>query len=241
MNTSKSITLGAAMLALLTLGVRADVAGKITLKGTPANPDKPIKSAADPKCKHNNPDFKTENWKVGAAGELADVVVWVEGGTAAPAATKPVIDQVGCQYLPHVSAITKGTAVIFQNTDATLHNIHAVEWHGKTQRPNELFNFPQIHFAGPPKQDEKKFEKAGTVKLECNVHPWMGAWLVVLDSPWFAVSGADGTVKITGVADGEYTVKAWHSQFNTPLEQKVKVAGGTATVSFEFDAANAGK
>jgi hypothetical protein len=58
----------------------------------------------------------------------------------------------------------------------------------------------------------------------------------VLDSPWFTVTGADGAIKITGVADGEYTVKAWHGQFSAPLEQKVKIAGGSATVNFEFDA-----
>ncbi len=239
MNTTKSLTLGAAMLALLTGGLRADVTGKITLKGTPANADKPIK-ATDPKCKHDKPDFKTENWKTGAAGELAEVVVWIEGGTAAPAATMPVIDQVGCQYVPHVTAISKGTTVTIQNTDVTLHNVHGVEWHGKGA-PTQLFNFAQIHMSGPPSAKNQKFDKPAVIKLVCDVHPWMNAWLVVLDSPWFGVSAEDGTVKIAGVADGEYTVKAWHSQFATPLEQKVKVAGGAATVNFEFDAANVGK
>ena len=239
MNISKSLFSSVAVAAFLTASVHADVTGKVILKGTPANPDKPIK-ATDARCKHDKPDFKTENWKIGAAGELAEVVVWIEGGAAKPLEQKPLIDQVGCQYVPHVIAVPKGSTVTIQSSDATLHNVHAVEWRGKTS-PTQLFNFAQITAAGKPKQDDKKFDKASVVKLVCDVHPWMNAWVVVVDSPWFAVSGADGAVKITGVADGEYTVKAWHSQFNTNLVQKVKVTGGSATVNFEFDAANVGK
>jgi plastocyanin len=211
--------------------------GKVILRGSPPNPDTAIRTGADPKCRHSG-EFKTENWKVADDGSLADVVVWLEtpGVNGVPLTVEPVMNQVGCRYEPHVMAITRGTTVAIENSDSTLHNVHGLEWHGRRFRPAELFNFPQIGV----RTDERRLDKASFVRLECNVHPWMLGWIVVLDTPWFAVSGADGEFSITGVPSGEFILKAWHSQFDQPLSQDVRITGDS-TVEIQFDAALAGK
>jgi len=222
------------MVLVLAFNAQAAVTGKVTLAGKPAKGDVPVNAAADPKCQHGE-GLKTEHWKIGPGGELADVVVSVTNAPAGAAASeKPVITQKGCQYLPHVSAIQKGQTVTIMNEDDTLHNVHGLADAGKGK---SLFNLGQ-----PIKgmKTDKKFDEVGVVKLKCDVHPWMLSYLAVVDTPYFAVSKADGTFSLpAGLPDGEYTVQAWHSRFAQPLTQTVKVAGGNAEVNFNFDAAQA--
>jgi plastocyanin len=232
----KLIIIGIAMFLVLTgaLHAQAAVTGKVTLTGTPAKGDVPINAAADPKCAHGA-DFKTEHWKIGPGGELANVVVYVTGAPAGtPSAEKPVIDQKGCRYNPYVTPIQKGQTVTVVNSDDTLHNVHAKADAGAGK---SLFNFGQ-----PVKgmKTDKKFDAPGVIKLKCDVHPWMLSYVVVLDTPYFAVTKEDGTFALpAGLPDGDYTVEAWHSRFSKPLTQAVKVSGGNAEVNFNFEAAQA--
>lgn len=213
----------------------AEVTGKVTLKGAPPVPDKPIRTVADPRCKHEG-NLTTENWKVAPDGALADVVVAVQKAPASATAGSgtALMDQVGCQYIPHVLAVEKGTTVTFKNSDKTLHNVHAIEYPGKTGKGKDLFN------VGQPVQNmttPKKFDQLGVVKVKCDVHPWMLAFVYVSDSPMFAVTGADGSFKLPpGLADGDYEVQAWHAQFDKPLVQKLTVKDGAGTLNFEFAA-----
>ena len=214
--------------------LQSRVTGKVTLTGTPAKGDVPINAAADPKCQHGA-GFKTEHWKIGPNGELGDVVISVTNApVGAPSASKAVITQKGCRYLPHVTALQKGQTITVVNADDTLHNIHAI---GDAGKGKSLFNF------GQPIKDmktDKTMKEAGVIKLKCDVHPWMLSYLVVLDTPYFAVSGEDGTFTLpAGLPDGEYTIQAWHSRFAQPLTQTVKVTGGNAEGNFTFDASTA--
>jgi uncharacterized protein (DUF2141 family) len=129
-----------------------------------------------------------------------------------------------------VFGIQVGQPLEIKNSDATLHNVHSLS----TKTPQ--FNL------GMPIQN-MKLKKAFTapevmVKIKCEVHPWMSAYAGVLDHPFFAVSGDDGTFTIKNLPPGEYTIEAWHQKYGSQT-QKVTVAadGDAKTADFSFKAA----
>jgi len=220
-------------LLLLASSALASVQGKVTLLGTPRDPDVPIPTASDPACGHGN--LTTENWKIGPGNGLADTVVWVQDGPAGkpnPDA-KAVIDQKGCRYIPHVLCIPKGTTVTFKNDDQTLHNVHGMQYLGKNENSVDIFNLGQI--AGMA--TGQTFDTAGIFKIKCDVHSWMLGWIIVTESRFFAVTGADGSFQFPPLPDGSYHAQAWHSGFDKPLVQNFVVKGGNATLDFQFNAA----
>jgi hypothetical protein len=212
--------------------VHADVTGKVTLTGK-APVMKEIDMSGNKDCAAQHPDPITEEVVVvNAKGELANVVVSVKAedpsllGGEVPK-TPGVLDQKGCQYFPHVLAVMVGQELQIKNSDAFMHNVHSLP----------QIN-PMINFGQPNKDPGKKVDPAKAaevIKVKCDVHPWMGAWLVVLDHPFFSVSKADGTFAIKGLPDGDYTIKAWHEKFGE-TEKKVTVKGGNGTVDFAFSA-----
>lgn len=230
-----SLGLGGVALFLIGSAAFASVQGKVTLAGTPRDPDAPIKtSVSDPACAHGN--LTTENWKIGPRNGLANTVVWVANGPAGKPEAKPVVDQKGCRYIPHVLCVVKGTAVTFKNDDQTLHNVHGLQYLGKNENAVDLFNLGQI--AGMA--TDQTFDTAGVFKIKCDVHPWMQGWVLVVETGFFAVTGADGTFQLpAGLPDGTYHAQAWHSGFDKPLEKDFVVKGGNGAVDFEFNAAQA--
>ena len=206
----------------------AAVIGKATFEGTPPKP-KAISMAVAPQCAamHANPIFE-EVIVVGAAGELKNVVVYVKDGArlggAAP--TTPVIlDQQGCIYTPHVVTVMVGQDLKAKNSDGFLHNVHGL------CKENPEFNIPQQQKNQINKLDATQAPETFLVK--CDIHPWMNAWVVVLDHPFSAVSGEDGTFAIKGLKDGKYTLVAWHQKLGTQ-EAEIEVKNGKATADFKF-------
>jgi plastocyanin len=206
------------------------IAGKVTLNGK-APADKTMQTDADPKCKASHPSgVAIKNYVVDAANGLANVFVYVKDGLAGkkfPAPTTPlVLDQQGCMYNPMVLGIQTGQPLIIQNSDDTMHNVHALA------KKNAEFN------VGQPTKGQKSphtFDKPEVfVKFKCDVHPWMSAYVGVVDHPFFAVSGADGSFKIAGLPDGEYTLVAVHPKAGESQPMKVKVSGGEAKADFIF-------
>ena len=216
-------------------GMPAGASGAATITGTvkfdgSAPAAEPVQMAADPACQqqHSGPVL-TEDVVVNTNGTLKNVVVYVKTGLQGsfPAPTQPVVlDQVGCWYKPHVFGIQTNQPLKIVNSDATLHNINA-----KTVA-NQPFNVSQ-----PVKvmKTTKKFAKPEVgVKFKCNVHPWMNAHAVVVEHPFFSVSDDTGNFSIAGLADGTYTLEAWHETYGTQTKD-VTVAGGQATpVEFTF-------
>jgi plastocyanin len=209
-------------------GSGATISGKVAFAGTAPKPT-PIKMTADPICVKNHVGAaQTETVVVNSNGTLKNVFVYVKSGLTGktyPVPTEPVVfDQKGCQYLPHVFGIRAGQPLKILNSDGTLHNVHTLP------KINTSFN------AAMPKHVKeltKKFDKPEQmVKFQCEVHNWMNAWAGVMDNPFFAVTGDDGTYSIKGLPPGTYEIVAWHEKYGMQT-QKVTVAG-TETKQAEF-------
>jgi plastocyanin len=183
------------------------VKGKVVLKGTPPaeRPIAALKSDANCGKANTAAQVTTRNYVVGADGGLANVLVQVKQGLSGsfPApATKPLIDQLGCMYEPYISAVMVGQKFDIRNSDPFMHNVNA------SAKINKGFNFAQ---ANAGQVNEKVFDKAEQVRFACNVHPWMIAFVNVLEHPFFAVTNAKGEFELpAGLPAGKYTVEVSH-------------------------------
>ncbi len=208
-------------------GGSGTITGKITFEGTVPPADK-VKVSADPKCLAANPNGLEKQPVKVKDGGLADVLVYVKSGAAGPftAPTTPVVlDQMGCSYHPHVVALQVGQPLTIRNSDDTLHNIHP--------RPTVNAEFNEAE-ARKGMEKTKTFDKAEPwITVGCDVHPWMRSYIAVLDNPYFAVSGEDGTFTIKGLPDGDYEIETIHEKLKTQT-QKVTVKGGTATLNVTY-------
>jgi len=195
------------------------IGGKIAFDGVVPASEK-VKLSADPKCAAMHKDGLERQPIHVKDGALADVLVYVKSGASGsyPAPAEDVVlDQHGCDYTPHMVAMVAGQKLKIRNSDDTLHNIHP--------RPqlNTEFN------VGQPRQgmeSEKTFDKAEMlIPVGCDVHPWMRAYISVLNNPFFAVTGEDGTFEIKGLPAGEYEIEAVHGKLGID-----KAVSGKVTV-----------
>jgi len=125
---------------------------------------------------------------VGGDGSLKNAVVQIAGLREGVTPSKDaVVDQVKCEYLPHVSVIPAGATVAFKNSDGILHNIHTVS------QINSPFNRAQPKFL---KEIKETFNKPEVIALRCDVHGWMSGWILVTDNVYFAVTESDRTFKL---------------------------------------------
>jgi plastocyanin len=234
MNKSVYLVAALAFASSIRLASAADITGKITLKGTPPTE---LKLPFDDKCSALNPAITTTRWYVvGKDSGLANVFVYISKGCEGkqyPTPSQAVeLDQQGCNYEPYVLGMMTGQTLKIKNSDPLLHNVHALP----TADGNTEFNLAQ------PTQgqvDEKTFNKKEIlVKIKCDVHNWMFAYVGVMDNPYFAVSDADGNFKISNVPPGTYTLTAYHLKTHkiTPgVSQEIKVADSPVTANFTVE------
>jgi len=162
---------------------------------------------------------------VGANKGLANAVVSVpsaKGGT--PKTVKNVVDQHGCKFVPHVSAMMPGEMDL-KNSDDILHNIHTYS------TANPSINKAQPKFK---KVMAEKFEKPEFIKLTCDVHSWMLGWVAVMPNPFFGVTDASGNAKIENVPPGKYAVEVWHETLGKQSKEVEVKAGQTTKVAIEM-------
>jgi len=219
-------------------GNEGTISGAVAFTGTPPAPKK-IATDADPACGQKNPNLSTED-NVVTNGKLANVLVYIKEGTLADGtkigdwgfdapATALTLDQNGCHYKPHVSAVMVNQKLTITNSDPTQHNIHF------TPKNNPDWNQSQPNGAAPLSHSFARSEIL--VPVKCNQHPWMKAYVAVLKHPFAAVTAEDGSFSIKGVPPGAYTVVAWHEGGATGTEKTMQVtvpASGSVTADFAF-------
>ncbi len=173
----------------------------------------------------------TENLIVGEKGQVANVFVYVKRGLpkkSYPVPQEPVVmDQQRCMFRPRVQGVQVGQEFLMRNSDPLIHNVRSF-----AQR-NRAFNIAQPAKSPDRKKVFKQQERA--IKIKCDFHPWMKAFVFVMDHPYFAVTGENGQFKIEGLPAGEYTLAAWHEEFG---EQKAKITvapTGSTEVDFSFE------
>lgn len=229
--TSLAVTTAAFGLLIPTAPALAggSVAGTISFEGT-APQRRTVKMDADPKCKDANPDGRLGEVMVISDGKIQNVFVYVKEGLADKKFEAPeapvVLDQQGCMYVPRVIGAQVGQTVEIRNSDSTLHNVHSLAENSK-----------QFNSAMPMKgmTIKKRFQGPEIMaKMKCDVHPWMAAYVGVLEHPYFAVSGSDGTFTISDVPAGTYTIEAWHEKLGTKTMEVTVSDGASATADFSF-------
>jgi hypothetical protein len=222
----------AALIASLPCVKAGDITGKITLKGTPP-PEKVL--PLDPNCGALYPAGDkptTRFYAVGKNGELADVFVYVKDGlsgkTFEPPETPVLLDQKGCEYHPYIGALQTGQKLLVRNSDPVLHNIHPTP----AVAGNREQNVAQL-----PKSKDMTFtfpKEEVLLRIKCDVHPWMFAYFGVVDHPFYAVTGEDGTFKLTGLPPGKYTIEAYHRKGGKQTAEVEVPATGAKEQDFTF-------
>lgn len=211
------------------VGPVGTIKGRIRLAAAlPGNPV--IRMGADPLCSRMNRGTRVVQEVVLTTvdGDLANVFVTLDGSFPdSPVPTTPVtINQQGCIYGPRVVGVRVGQALAVRNSDALMHNVHGVSVTGNG------FNVSQ-----PRSGMVQTFPMMGEetmLRLRCDVHSWMTAYIGVVSHPYFSVSDADGTFGIAGVPTGTYTLRTWHERYGE-LTQTVSVdIGTTTTVDIEY-------
>lgn len=208
-----------------------DVTGTISFEGTAPNE---IPIPLDPLCGRLHPGGKltTSFYKV-TDGKLGDVFVYVtEGLPAGKTYDKPstdaVLDQKNCVYVPYILGAQTGQTIRVKNSDALLHNVHPTPM----VKPNKEYNKAQL-----PKGPDLTFSwdtPEVFLRFKCDVHPWMFAYVGLVDHPFHAVAGDDGSFKISGLPAGEYTIEAYHRKLGKQTAKvKVTDAGGKADFTFK--------
>lgn len=206
-----------------------DVTGKVSFKGTQP-PERPL--PLDPNCgaffTKANPGKKptTRFYAVGKNGGLGDVLVQIKGLKGGPAASgKLEINQKGCEYIPYVSACRVGQTISIKNSDGVLHNVHPIP----AVSGNKEYNKAQMPMGPPLSFVYNKPEEF--LKFKCDVHPWMYAYVSVLDHGYFSVTDAKGKFSIKGVPDGTYELTAKHRKIGS-VSQQVTVKDGEISADF---------
>lgn len=167
-----------------------------------------------------------ESLVVGVGQGVRYAVVTLEGVNRGKAVEKEAVhelDNVKCRFMPHVQTASVGQFLLLKNTDPILHTVHA------------FFHNGQPHFnvgLYPGRVSRKPLVSAGIVKIVCEVHPWMTAYIVVTDHPYHAVTDIYGEYEVRDVPPGTYRLKVWHESLGVQ-EKEIEVrAGGVSKVDF---------
>ena len=205
------------------------VSGRVAFEGQAPAPVV-LSTAADRACDQGGGPLYDESLLVDSGGGLRNVFVYVKEGLADYAFDVPsepvVLDQKGCKYEPHVFGMRAGQRIEIRNSDATLHNVHAMP------QKNEEFN------QGMPLQGMKVNQvftapEVG-VPFKCDVHGWMTSYGGIVAHPYFAVTDAAGNFSLPGLPPGTYTIEAWHEKLGTRTQQVTIAPSQPAQVAFSF-------
>jgi plastocyanin len=161
------------------------------------------------------------------AGDISSAVVYLEG--RGPRAPTPMVEMAtdGRQFRPRVLIVPAGTTVQFRNLDPFNHNVFSLS------EPNAF----DLGLYGRGETRTHRFTRPGVVRVYCNIHPRMSAFILVRENGWYAQPGADGAWEIPGVSPGRYVLHVWHERVAAEVTRAIVVpAGGLAGLADTLDA-----
>jgi plastocyanin len=203
------------------------IKGKVTFTGRAPAPVQ-LGTKSDPQC---IAPVHTEDIVTGDGDALQNVFVYVKDGLGALVfpvpATSVVLAQEGCTYRPHVFGIQVGQTLDIVYGDETLHNVHA------TPSRNGEFNLAQTSKGSRNTRVFRTHEVL--VPFKCDVHKWMKAYVGVVEHPFFAVTGRDGSFALQGLPPGTYTIEAVHEKLGTQMHSVTLAATGSLAIAFSFE------
>ena len=208
------------------------ILGRVTFEGdAPANPS--IKMAGDPLCA-NGGALTFENYVIKDGG-LDNVFVYVKDGLGTyhfDVPAEPVkLNQQGCRYVPHVLGARVGQPIEITNSDETTHNVHSLP------DANREFNFAQ--YVKDQKNTETFTAPEVMVRLKCDLHGWMSAYVGVVEHPYFAVTTDGGKFELKGLPPGEYTIETWHEKAGRQTQKITVGPKETKEIGFTYQADSA--
>lgn len=202
--------------------------GTVTYSGRVPNL-RPLNMASDPKCVAKNPEAVANPMlTLGEGQTLGNVLIALNG---VPDDNYPVPEEAvtlafdDCMFSSRVTVVRKNQVLRFLNEDGILHAPHG--------RPAAAREFS---IGMPPSYKEKEMtfdSPQPPFRVKCDQHPWMTAYIAVMDNPYYAVTGPDGKFSLPPLPDGTYEFLAWHERLGTK-EGKVTIDGGDAEVNFSF-------
>jgi plastocyanin len=164
---------------------------------------------------------------VSAAGEVRNAVVWLENPPAGAPSTAPAattsMDQKECVFTPRVVLVRTPGTVEFLNSDRLLHNLHSVS------KDNPSFNRTQPKGRTIP----ITFARPEMVRIDCDLHSWMRAWVVIAPHAFYAVTDGQGRFTFDQVPPGEYTLRLWHERLGES-SRAVKVGDGATPLTIQL-------
>jgi plastocyanin len=171
-------------------------------------------------------------YEVGPGGGLANVEVYIKEiakGKAKPA--QPIVlTNSHCMFSPRVQGATVGQQIKITSDDPILHNTHPQIAATNATLYNVALPFKGFSVVKP------LLPQAGLVRVKCDVHEWMRAWIVELDHPYFATTDKSGSFSLTDVPPGTYTVVAWHEVMGEKTGTVTVASGKSAALNFQFAA-----
>ncbi|MGE5177213.1 MAG: carboxypeptidase regulatory-like domain-containing protein [Hyphomicrobiales bacterium] len=197
------------------------ISGQITYAGTPPA-RKEINPTVDAAICGKHGPIASDDLVVSARGGIQYAVVRLTNITEGRAATDlPVVSlvQQGCMFEPHVIAVSAGFPVYERNLDGVLHNVHT---HSARNRPVNFAHIPSV-----PQMLLAKFSAPESIRVTCDVHNWMSAWIWVVSNPYIAITGPDGGYSIAGIPPGHYKVEIWHDTLGSVTREVTVEAGKT--------------
>jgi plastocyanin len=207
----------------------ASVMGRVSFNGDPPK-RREINFGPEKKCHDHHTTPPTDDSVVVSADRsvqwvLVRIVGKVPGNFPTP--EKPaVLDQKGCIFTPHILAVQVGQEIDIKNSDEVLHNVRCEA----TVNPPFNRNLPKVGDVMKVKFDVPEVG----LKIKCDVHFWMGAYIHVMPHPFFALTGENGRFVIEKLPPGTYKLEAWHEKFGKQTKDITVKDGEVFTADFEF-------
>lgn len=180
------------------------------------NPPPPLPAIKnEPCCEGAPPTVPDESVIVNSNNTLRNAVVFIQGGPKTDGANLPKaqLDQVFCRYTPHVVGVVVGQTLNIKSSDPVVHNVHF---------KSAFAGDSNYWMKSAGESVDVTFKQAEFLRTGCDVHPWMSAFICVLDTPLFAITGDTGEFEIKNIPPGEYKLVAWHERFGK-VEKALKI------------------